>query len=228
MIELNPIAQALPGAARGSADQATGAAASLADNFDTFLTLLTEQLQNQDPLDPMDAQQFTEQLVQFSSVEQQIASNQSLETILALQAANARMSATDYVGRNVTVSSPVSVLENGEARWDYSLPRQAASSELRVTTDRGRVVATRSGQTGQGAHVLNWDGRDAAGNQAPAGLYRLEVVAKDADGQRIDAPVRVTRHVTGVEMSGDTVMVELGPLRVPSGSVIAVREANSV
>ncbi len=228
MFELNPLAQALPGAGRGSADQAAGAAASLADNFDTFLTLLTEQLQNQDPLDPMDAQQFTEQLVQFSSVEQQIASNQSLETILALQAANARMSATDYVGRQVTISSPVSVLEDGAARWEYVMPRQASTTELMVTNETGRVVATLPGEPGQGSQTFSWDGRDAAGNVAPPGLYSLEVVAKDADGDRLDVPVRVTRRATGVEMTGDTVMVELGPLRAPAGSVIAVREADGV
>ncbi len=228
MTELNPLAQALPSVARAGSGQAAGAASSLADNFDTFLTLLTSQLQNQDPLDPMDAQQFTEQLVQFSGVEQQIASNQSLETILALQSADARMSAVEYVGRQVTVSSPVSVLENSQARWEYALPRQATSSELMVTDQNGRVVATLPGQTGQGAHTLAWNGRDAAGNQSPDGLYSLEVVAKDADGVRLDAPVRITRRATGVEMTGDTVTVEMGPLRAPAGSVIAVREADGV
>jgi flagellar basal-body rod modification protein FlgD len=228
MFETNPIAQVLPGASRGSANQADNAAAGLADNFDTFLTLLTEQLQNQDPLDPMDAQQFTEQLVQFTSVEQQIASNQSLETILALQAANARMSATDYVGRNVTVSSQVSVLEEGEARWEYALPREAESVDLMVMDRSGRVVATLTGETGEGAQAVVWDGKDAAGNTSPDGLYRLEVVAKDADGQRMEAPVRVTGRATGVEMTGDDVIVELGALRVPAGSVIAVREADGV
>ena len=62
------------------------ATANLADNFDTFLVLLTEQLKNQDPLDPLESEQFVQQLVQFSSVEQQIASNESLEALLALQA----------------------------------------------------------------------------------------------------------------------------------------------
>lgn len=228
MIELNPLAQALPDANRASASQADAAAGNLAGNFDTFLTLLTSQLQNQDPLDPMDAQQFTEQLVQFTGVEQQIASNQSLETILALQSADARMSAVEYVGREVTVSSPTSVLEDGQARWEYGLPRQASTSELMVTDENGRVVATLPGETGQGPHSLSWNGQDAAGNQAPDGLYRLEVVAKDADGVRLEAPVRITRRATGVEMTGDTVTVEMGPLRAPAGAVIAVREAGGV
>lgn len=224
MNELNPIGQVLPGLGGSTAANAANAASGLADNFDTFLTLLTEQLQNQDPLNPMDSQQFVQQLVQFSSVEQQIASNQSLETILALQTANARMSATDYVGRDVTVSTPLSVLENGAAEWSYSLPRQASTSELMITNESGRVVATLSGQTGGGVHELTWNGRDAVGNQAPPGIYSLTVVAKDSEGARIEAPVRVTRHVTGVEMSSDDVMVEMGALRAPAGAVIAVRE----
>ena len=45
---------------------------SIAGNFDTFLSLLTTQLKNQNPLDPLDTNQFTSQLVQFSSVEQQL------------------------------------------------------------------------------------------------------------------------------------------------------------
>jgi flagellar basal-body rod modification protein FlgD len=138
------------------------------------------------------------------------------------------MSATDYIGREVTVSSPTNMLENGQARWDYALPRQAASSELMVTDQNGRVVATLNGETGSGSHTLAWDGRDAAGNQSPDGLYSLTVVAKDAEGQRIEAPVRVTQRATGVEMSGDDVIVDLGGLRVPAGNVIAVREPGGV
>ena len=45
---------------------------TIAGNFQTFLTLLTTQLQNQNPLDPLDTNQFTQQLVQFAGVEQQL------------------------------------------------------------------------------------------------------------------------------------------------------------
>ncbi|MFP4520160.1 MAG: flagellar hook assembly protein FlgD [Oceanicaulis sp.] len=227
MNELNPIGLALPstGAMAQQSDETAGAADQLADNFDTFLTLLTEQLQNQDPLNPMDSQEFVGQLVQFSSVEQLISSNQSLETLLALQSADARMGATDFIGREVTVSSNSAPLENGEARWTYALPREAASNEIMVTDAQGRVVATFLSQpTGQGAHDLAWNGRDAAGNPMPPGVYTLEVVAKDADGRQLDAPVRVTGRATGVDMSGEDVVVEIGALRVPAGRVVGVRE----
>lgn len=224
MTELNPIGQVLPGLSNTASGDAAAAATGLADNFDTFLVLLTEQLQNQDPLNPMDSQQFVEQLVQFSSVEQEIATNQSLETILALQTANARMSATDYLGKEVTVSTPQSVLENGSAQWTYVMPRQAASSELMITDQSGRVVATLAGESAEGTSSLTWDGRDAVGNQAPDGIYNLTVVAQDAQGEALDVPVRITRSVTGVDMSSDNVVVEMGTLTASAGSVIAVRE----
>ncbi|MGJ3232402.1 MAG: flagellar hook assembly protein FlgD [Oceanicaulis sp.] len=227
MNEFNPIGLALPStnALSAQSGETAGAASQLADNFDTFLTLLTEQLQNQDPLQPMDSQEFVGQLVQFSSVEQLISSNQSLETLLALQSANARMGATDFLGREVTVSSNAAPLQDGQARWSYALPREAASNEIMITDAQGRVVNTFLNQpTGQGSHAFTWDGKDAAGNLMPAGVYTMEVVAKDADGRRLDAPVRVTGRATGVDMSGEDVVVEIGALRVPAGRVVGVRE----
>ena len=226
MTELNPIGLALPSTGANTNDTA-GAAADLADNFDTFLTLLTEQLQNQDPLNPMDSQEFVSQLVQFSSVEQQISSNQSLESLLALQAADARMSATEFVGREVTVSTQNAALENGQAQWSYSLPRAAETSELMITDERGAVVATLPGQAAAGEHGVVWDGRTNDGQTAPDGVYTLNVIARDSEGAAIEAGVRITARATGVEMSGDEVMVEIGALRVPAGNVIAVRESVS-
>ena len=70
-----------------STAQAAGANASqqLAGNFNTFLQLLTTQLQNQNPLDPLDTNQFTQQLVEFASVEQQINMNTNLQSLISMQ-----------------------------------------------------------------------------------------------------------------------------------------------
>ena len=65
--------------------RATRGAQQLAGNFNTFLTLLTTQLQNQDPLDPLDTNQFTQQLVEFASVEQQVNMNTNLQTLISMQ-----------------------------------------------------------------------------------------------------------------------------------------------
>ncbi len=58
------------------------ALASLSGDYSNFLTLLTTQLKNQDPLSPMDSTQFTQQLVQFSAVEQQINGNKKLDQLI--------------------------------------------------------------------------------------------------------------------------------------------------
>ena len=61
-------------------------AQTIAGNFDTFLQLLTTELQNQNPLDPLDTNQFTQQLVQFSGVEQQLKTNDYLSSLVTANA----------------------------------------------------------------------------------------------------------------------------------------------
>ena len=62
----------------------------IASNFTTFLQLLTTQLKNQNPLDPLDTNQFTQQLVQFAQVEQQMKSNDQLSSLVSWKRARRR------------------------------------------------------------------------------------------------------------------------------------------
>ncbi|MEO0962032.1 MAG: flagellar hook capping FlgD N-terminal domain-containing protein, partial [Pseudomonadota bacterium] len=108
-------------AAQSSQGAAASASSKLNTDFDTFLTLLTTQLKNQDPLEPLDSSEFTNQLVQFSSVEQNIATNQNLEQLLNLTFANFATDAVGYIGKEVVAESPTAILTNGTANWDYEL-----------------------------------------------------------------------------------------------------------
>lgn len=56
---------------------------AITGDFDMFLKLLTTQMQHQDPLNPMNSAEYTQQLVQFSGVEQQIEQVALLKQILA-------------------------------------------------------------------------------------------------------------------------------------------------
>src|SRR6476646_3348259 len=103
---LNPVASATgtaPSRTAGVTTKTTNAAATMAKNFDSFLTLLTTQLKNQNPLEPLDTNQFTQQLVQFTQVEQQINMNQQLTSLVALQKANQTTSAMSFLGSTATV-----------------------------------------------------------------------------------------------------------------------------
>src|SRR6187397_2106289 len=92
----------------------------IASNFTTFLQLLTTQLRNQNPLDPLDTNQFTQQLVQFSSVEQELNINKQLSTLVSLQQTAQSTAALSYVGKSVTVDSSTPQLTNGQAQWSFS------------------------------------------------------------------------------------------------------------
>src|SRR5512144_3439046 len=85
----------------------------IASNFTTFLQLLTTQLQNQNPLDPLDTNQFTQQLVQFAQVEQQINMNTSLTQLIALQQTAQMTQAVGLIGATVTVDGATAQLSGG-------------------------------------------------------------------------------------------------------------------
>src|SRR6187551_402108 len=82
-------------------DESQTANGTLAGNFQTFLTLLTTQLQNQNPMDPLDTNQFTQQLVQFAQVEQQLKQNDNLGKLINLETSSQAAIALGYVGLTV-------------------------------------------------------------------------------------------------------------------------------
>src|SRR5262245_29800369 len=95
----------------------------LTENFDQFLALLTTQLKNQDPLSPMDSSEFTNQLVQFAGVEQQIATNKNLESLVTLQKSSQVMGALELMGKKVEVSGTTVPLQDKSATFVYTLPK---------------------------------------------------------------------------------------------------------
>jgi len=126
----------------GSSSATTSTAtaqARLSNNFDTFLQLLTTQLKNQDPTQPMDANQFTQQLVQYSQVEQQLATNSKLDNLLAAFTGNQTTTSLGYLGKTVTYdSSTVSPTSSG-ASWTFT-PTQSGDYTVRIRDSNGVVV----------------------------------------------------------------------------------------
>ena len=198
-----------------STGQASSAQKTLSSNFDTFLTLLTTQLQNQDPLSPMDSNQFTQQLVQFSQVEQQINSNKNLESLISLTKSQAATSAVSYLGKTLTISDGTAALQNGSANWTYSLGSDAAITKLLVPDSKGRGVFATTGDTALGPHQFVWDGTDSNHTPVPPGTYKLTVVATGADGGSISSTVNSQGTINEVNLTGSEPALMIGSLAVP-------------
>jgi len=207
------------GAASSSSNNATS---QLSSNFDTFLQLLTTQLQNQDPLDPMDTSQFTQQLVEYSQVEQQIDSNTNLQTLISQGTSQSAAYATGYLGKTVTVSGGEGSLTNGEAQWTYNLGTAATSTTLQVTDASGNVVYSGSGQTTAGNSTFNWNGVDNSGNQLPDGSYTLAVNAS-AGGQTVTTSVTAVGTVSEVNLINGVPQLMIGSMEVPLTSISSVQ-----
>src|SRR5947207_10217056 len=103
----------------------TSDTATLASNFTTFLQLLTTQLKNQNPLDPLDTNQFTQQLVQFAQVEQQLKSNDQLSTLVGLQKTAQQTQALAFVGMKVAVEGKTAELKDSKATWGFNVSKPA-------------------------------------------------------------------------------------------------------
>lgn len=198
------------GAVSSATSAANQAQKSLSSNYTMFLKLLTTQLQNQDPLSPQDATKFTEQLVSYSQVEQQISTNTNLSSLIALTKSAAGANAVSYLGKTALTAGNNSALVDGNATWRYSLPQDASSIQIKVTDQNGHVVRTLSGPANVGAHDISWDGKDSSGSQMPDGTYRLTIAAVKADGSAITSSVYGSGLISEIDMSGSEPVLFMG------------------
>src|SRR5579859_7305710 len=138
---------------------------TIAGNFQTFLTLLTTQLQNQNPLDPLDTNQFTQQLVEFAGVEQQLKTNDSLSTLVSLQQTAEATQALQFVGKTAVVSGNTAALSNSKATWELNVP-SASTVNITIANTAGQTVYSNSFAADAGNNQpFTWNGQGNDGTQ---------------------------------------------------------------
>ncbi len=198
---------------------------SIYSDYETFLKILTTQLQNQDPTEPASVSEFTAQLVQYAEVEQQIKSNDKLDSILSALNSNGITPLMSYVGAYVEApSNGKLVVQNGQAILAYTLDEAALSSTIYVKNSSGNVIATLTGTTQEGLNRLVWDGLLDSGAQASDGTYSFSITAKDSSGTTMTlSDIRVTGLVTGIETnSAGEIVLKAGDLEIKDTNVGAV------
>jgi flagellar basal-body rod modification protein FlgD len=202
--------------------------AALNQNYQTFLQLLTTQLQNQDPLNPEDSSQFTNQLVLFSQVEQQIDTNTSLNSILANQNTGLTQQALSYIGLNVAAQgSNFTYSGSGSEELGFNLASAAANSTVAIFDSSGNEVYAGTGGTADGENTFTWNGQDSSGNQQPAGTYSIQVTAADSSGNSVTATTVTPGQVTAVTSSGGVTYLTINGQQVPLSTVVSAAEPAS-
>ena len=194
--------------------------AKLAEDFSQFLTLLTIQLQNQDPLDPLDTAEFTNQLVAFTGVEQQINTNQKLDDLVALNLGTAFSESQNYVGNDISYISSEFDYTGGAAQLRYSLQGEAVLAKLNIVDERGETIFTADAAKSAGAHEFIWDGSLTNGGKALPGTYQIRIDALDANGEPVESTTVVTGTVRGTESQGGQIFLLVGERAVPLSNVL--------
>jgi flagellar basal-body rod modification protein FlgD len=215
----------LPTSSSGSTAAGTNALASqqIAGNFQSFLTLLTTQLQNQNPLDPLDTNQFTQQLVEFAGVQQQLNTNDSLATLVSLQQTTQSTQALEYVGKTATVNGATAPMVNSVAAWELSFPTNATAT-ITITAANGQTAFSGAYNITAGNNQpYVWNGLGSDGTTKwPDGNYTISVTAKDANKNTVAVSTQIVGVVNSVDLTQSPPLLSIG------GNTYTVNQIQSI
>ena len=208
----------------------TAGAQQIAGNFNEFLQLLTTQLQNQNPLDPLDTNQFTQQLVEFASVQQQVDMNTNMQTLISLQQTTAATQALQLVGSTVTLNGNNANLSNATgspAAWNLnaSAPGTAA---ITITNASGQTAYTGTTTLNAGVQSFTWNGQGNNGVKWPDGSYTISVTGTGASGQAIKVTSQVQGTVSAVNMSQTPPTITVNGQNYPISSIQSVGSSSTL
>ncbi len=165
-------ANATSSSSTSSSDSASGQNAidQLSGNFQDFLQMLMTQLQNQDPTSPLDTNEFTQELVEFSGVEQQINTNTSLNQLISLNQASEIIQGSALAGKTVNVDSTSMPLQDGSGSLTFTAPA-AENVLINITNSASQTVNSAIVSATAGQNTWTWNGQSSSGTQMPDGAY---------------------------------------------------------
>lgn len=200
------------------------ASGKLQKNLNRFLNMLVTQLKNQDPMNPLNANEFTTQLVQFASVEQQIYQNANLEKLVSLQQTSQTSDMVSYLGTTIE-SKGNQTNYDGKTPVDftYNLKKNAVAVTISVRNQDGVTVFSADGDSTAGSHNFTWDGTNDFGDNQKTGTYTIVVSAKNAAGDLLDVGQTIFGKVTGAGVENGKVDLFVGDIKVPMDNVVSVR-----
>lgn len=202
---------------------------------DSFMLLLVTQFKYQDPLNPMDDKEFIAQMAQFSSLEQLMNLNTSMEDLTTATNNQQMINATSYIGKLVSVSGntigkATSVGADGTkettiSAFRYAFGDNVVKGTLSVKDANGNTIYTEdlAGKQAGTTFEFNWNGKQGNGLEAADGVYVVTLAAFNAKGEAVLSDQVVDATVTGVVNSDGTVY-----LGMDGGQLLALANVRQV
>ncbi|WP_138936263.1 flagellar hook capping FlgD N-terminal domain-containing protein [Roseovarius arcticus] len=226
MDTISTLAGATSAPSTSTATAATAqAGTTLNSDFETFLKMLTAQMQNQDPLNPVDSTEFASQLAAFSTVEQQVRTNDLL-TGLGTQLGILGMGQLQgWVGMNARAEMPVA-FDGSAVPLTLTTQQGTDLARLVVRDAAGGIVQELDVPTSGGE--FSWSGRDTAGILLPEGTYSISVDSFQGDELLGSNPVTAQARIVEARLSGgSTVLVMAGGQQVSAANILGLRSPDS-
>jgi flagellar basal-body rod modification protein FlgD len=180
-----------------------------AADFESFLTLLTAQLRNQDPLSPLDSTEFVAQLASFSSVEQQVQTNERLDLLTQQSLSGDIASFAGWIGRDIAATDGTFRATGGPITM--SIPSVAGTDRIEasvVDASTGTVLRTfEVVPDAQGQAI--WDGLDQSGFAISSRNLMIELGYVDGGTITTTAQAEVLRRVSGIRGTPDGIILDL-------------------
>lgn len=194
---------------------------TISSDFETFLRTLTVQIENQDPLNPVESSEYAVQLATFSSVEQQVLTNDLLKSLSGQMNVAGLAQMGDWVGQEVRVAAPA---------WFEGAPITLAPNPAALADRVELVVRDAAGTEVQrltlpvSAEPVDWAGVTADGAPLPEGLYSFTVESLSEGEVILSEPAEIYARVAEVRAEGGLLRLVLpGDVLVDSGAVTGLR-----
>jgi flagellar basal-body rod modification protein FlgD len=201
---------------------------TLSEEKEVFLNILLTQLENQNPLDPVDTTEFTNQLVAYSSLEQEMTMNENLETIISALDETTTLNAFSYVGMDVELDTSASLMQDDVAEWTYVLEDDAEEVTVQIADSDGNILASYGIEAGTaGTYSFSVENSDLSEEVDEDAVLYLAVVAVDADGEEIGTDVTAIITVDSVATADGETTLTAGALSFSTDDVLSLRQSTS-
>jgi flagellar basal-body rod modification protein FlgD len=190
-----------------------------------FLLLLVTQFKHQDPLNPMDDKEFVAQLSQFSSLEQLMNLNTSMDGLTAATKEQMIMSAANYIGKEVVAGgNAIAKTDEGISKFYWAIGNDMAKGSIYIyDVNMNQVYGEQLAGRAAGTYPFDWNGKNYAGQDVLPGVYYVRLTCEDENGQSMLIDTAVTGRVeTVINDSGETW------LKLDDGRMVALKNVREI